>query len=256
MALKCILALTSQSLARAKTLSQRLNVPLCRPDSQEDLSGLQLVVSDGGLGLGFVDSKKGKPYYVDFLSNSWKARLRQGLAKSHIFRRALGSDCSRVVDATAGFGQDAVMAVALGCEVVAVERSPVVAEILRDGIERAKREDSEFAKKLEQLHIVEADALTYLQKVAKAERPDVVYLDPMFVKPKKTSKSPKEMQLLQELLEGTVKEGEDEALFAAAFEVALQRVVVKRPLKARALKAGPTHSFKGQSVRYDVYIKT
>ena len=32
-----------------------------------------------------------------------------------------------------------------------------------------------------------------------------------------------------------------------------QRVVVKRPLKAQALKENPIHSFEGTTVRFDLY---
>ena len=76
----------------------------------------------------------------------------------------------------------------------------------------------------------------------------------MFDKPKKTAKSPKEMQMLQELLGPAPSVEEETQLFDAAMAVARSRVVVKRPLKARALRSSPSHSFKGQSVRYDVYI--
>jgi 16S rRNA (guanine1516-N2)-methyltransferase len=215
------------------------------------------VRSDFGVGLGFTDVKKGKPYYVDFLSVSWRSRFQKGLPKNHIFRRALGvsSEPLKVVDATAGFGQDALMILSMGCEVTAVERSKEVMNVLEDGIERARREDVGMKKAFEKLKIVFADTRDYLAGLKPEERPDVVYLDPMFDKPKKTAKSPKEMQLLQELLGQPPTAEEEMQLFDSAFKTAKKRVVVKRPIKARALKPSPAHSYKGQSVRYDVYVK-
>jgi hypothetical protein len=46
-----------------------------------------------------------------------------------------------------------------------------------------------------------------------------------------------------------------EQLLETALAAAKERVVVKQPLKGRALKANPKASFKGQSIRYDVYVK-
>lgn len=218
---------------------------------------VELVRSEVGVGLGFTDVKRGKPYYVDFLSMSWRTRFQKGLPKNHIFRRALGvrDEVCRVVDATAGFGQDSVMALTVGCEVVAVERSKEVMSVLQDGIDRAVREDVALKKAFAKLKVVNADAREFLSKLKPEELPDVVYLDPMFDKPKKTAKSPKEMQLLQELLGEPPTALEELELFEAAFKAAKRRVVVKRPIKAKALKPSPTHSYKGQSVRYDVYVK-
>ncbi len=220
------------------------------------LSGVQLIHTDFGIGLGFTDKKRGKPYFVDFTVLSWRARLTKGLPKNHIFVRALGSpdESFKILDATAGFGQDAVQALSLGCEVIAVERSKEVAAVLKDGIQRALGEES-IAPLFKKIKVIEADAREYLSNLTDKEKPDVIYIDPMFDKPKKTAKSPKNMQLLQELL-GATSQPELEQLFDVAMSVAKNRVVVKQPLKGRALKSTPSHSFKGQSVRYDVYLRT
>jgi 16S rRNA (guanine1516-N2)-methyltransferase len=225
-------------------------------------AGVKLIVGSGGVGLAFADKKRGKPHFVDFLTASWRARFNQPLARNHIFRRALGAqkdgEPMHILDATAGFGQDALLALSLGpgCHVVAVERSPVVALVLRDGLERAAREDVALRETLKRFEVVEMDAVAYLAVLPPERSPDVVYLDPMFQKPKKSAKSPKEMQLLQELFEGAAMPVDEDKLFAAAWSAARRRVVVKRPLKARAIKSAPAHSFKGQSIRYDVYVKS
>jgi 16S rRNA (guanine1516-N2)-methyltransferase len=252
-ALVCVEPLNQTSIQRAEELAAIWNVPL-RANFTGD-KGIKVVVSEIAIGLGFVDKAKGKPYYVDFLTRAWKQRLVAGLPKNHIFRRALGhrDHPLRVIDATAGFGQDAVLALCLGCEVIAVEKSNVVVTVLRNGVMRALREDETVRPKFENLSVVEADAETFLEQVDAA---DVVYLDPMFDKPKKSAKSPKEMQLLQELLAPLPTVEEEERLFHKAFANAKLRVVVKRPLKAKALVKTPTHSYKGQSIRFDVYVKS
>lgn len=252
MGLSCVEPLQQTAVQRAEELALGWNVPL-RSDFAGN-KGIKVVVSELALGIGFMDPKRGKPYYVDFLTHKWKMRLAKGLPKNHIFARALGfrGEPLRVIDATAGFGQDAITALSLGCEVIAVERSPVVVAVLRNGIMRALREDESVRTRFENLSIVEADAEVFLAQVDPA---DVVYLDPMFEKPKKSAKSPKEMQVLQELLAPLPTLADLERLFHLALARTKGRVVVKRPLKAKALVKTPTHSFKGQSIRYDVYVK-
>ncbi len=108
-----------------------------------------------------------------------------------------------------------------------------VAAVLKDGIRRALLEES-IASVFKRIQVIEADAKEYLLKLE--SQPDVIYIDPMFDKPKKTAKSPKNMQLLQELL-GEPNQQDLEKLFDVAMTVAKERVVVKQPLKGRALKA-------------------
>jgi len=252
MALACVEPLNPAATALAQELALRWGVPT-RSEFKGSL-GVKVVVSEIMMGLGFVEGKKGHPFYVDFLSQAWRQRLHKGLPRNHIFARALGVHKGpwRVVDATAGFGQDALMALSLGADVVALDKSNVVVSILRNGVTRAMREDESLQKKFERLSIVEADAVEYL---AQTPPPDVIFLDPMFEKPKKSAKSPKSMQLLQELLGPTNPEHEEE-LIKMALAKAKHRVVVKRPLKAKALGMTPHHTFKGQSVRYDIYLQS
>lgn len=219
-----------------------------------DAVAVKLIEIDGAVGLGFDDEKRGKPYFVDFLSPSWRLKLHKGIPRSHILRRALGATKGTplVCDATAGFGGDSVLALSAGCEVVAIERSPLVYQVLADGLRRAGEESPDLKKLFSKFRLLQGDALKVLNGLQ--PRPQVVYLDPMFEKPKKNAKSPKAMQLLQELL-GESSLDEELALLDAAWAATLSRVVVKRPLKAPALKPSPAHTFKGQSVRYDVYLK-
>lgn len=253
MALACVEPIGQTAMAQAEELAQLWRVPLI--SEYKGLQGVKVVISDLAIGLGFVDKKRGKPYYVDFLTAAWRTRLTMGLPKNHIFRRALGikDQPLRVIDATAGFGQDSMLALSMGCETIAVEKSNVVVTVLRNGVMRAMREDESLRGKFENLSVVEADSMIFLEQI---DAGDVVYLDPMFDKPKKSAKSPKEMQLLQELLGPAPTLEEEEKLFHKAFANARQRVVVKRPLKGKALVRTPTHSYKGQSIRYDVYVKS
>ena len=85
-----------------------------------------------------------------------------------------------------------------------------------------------------------------------AERPDVVYLDPMFPHRKKSAAVKKEMRLFQQLL------GPDEdadALLQPALALALKRVVVKRPAGAPYLAdKKPQIEMQGKANRFDIYL--
>jgi 16S rRNA (guanine1516-N2)-methyltransferase len=149
-----------------------------------------------------------------------------------------------VVDATAGFGHDAFHLFHLGKCVTAVERSSVVAAMLADAIDRLVP-----AKCTGSLRLIFGEAT---QLLTDCEPPDVVYLDPMF--PERATRSAlagKEQRMLRSLV------GEDsdaDSLFRAAKSVALQRVVVKRPLWAAPLVEEPNIEFRGRVIRYDVYL--
>ena len=115
---------------KAQAIAQGLALPYAREPNQ----GLVLQVSER-LELRQARSKMG-PSYVDF--ETLAKRPKQGkdlLAKAVGIK---GNYYPTIVDATAGLGQDAFMLVNYGCQVTMIERSPVIAALLQDGIERAK----------------------------------------------------------------------------------------------------------------------
>ncbi|HEY1101332.1 MAG TPA: class I SAM-dependent methyltransferase, partial [Myxococcota bacterium] len=151
-----------------------------------------------------------------------------------------------VVDATAGLGRDALALSAIGFDVVACERSPLMQQLWRDALERAGP--------LPRLRLVETDAVAYLEALRGSDdAPDAVYLDPMYPHdgPRKALQQ-REMRLLRAAVGG----GDDvDALFTAAMATAKKRVVVKRPKKAPTIGgAVPTHTWQGVSTRFDLFL--
>jgi 16S rRNA (guanine1516-N2)-methyltransferase len=127
-----------------------------------------------------------------------------------------------------------------------------VAALLLDGHRRAGADAEVGALVRERMRVVHADARQWLAGLSEAERPDVVYLDPMYPERRKTSLVKKEMRALQELLGKDPHAGE---LLPAALAAARQRVVVKRPMAAAPLnQQPPTMSIQGKHHRYDVYV--
>jgi 16S rRNA (guanine1516-N2)-methyltransferase len=191
---------------------------------------------------------------VDFLP-LLKTRRRR-LTRDQPFARALGGAAGRILDATAGFGQDALLMALAGHAVVAVERSPVLVALLEDGWRRALANPFSPPRLAERLSWVCADSRDYLREHARQF--DAVYLDPMFPERRKRSALPKRhLQLLRRIsLTHTASTGTPEQLLECALAHAAGRIVVKRPAESPALGAPahrPTTSFSAKLVRYDVY---
>ncbi len=154
-----------------------------------------------------------------------------------------------LVDATAGMGRDGFLLAAAGFRVVMFEANPVVAALLADGLERARRL-AELASTVDRIRLVVADAVDHLPNLE--NHPHVIYLDPMFPLRTKSALVKQELRLLQ-LLD---RHSSDPALLLqTALAVQPRKVVVKRPLKGPALSAWPPdYSLKGKAIRFDVYV--
>ena len=104
---------------------------------------------------------------------------------------------------------------------------------------------------MERVTLIVADARDVLDGLAPTDRPDVVYLDPMYPQKKKSALPKKELRLCRSLV-GDDTDSMD--LFAAACRAAGRRVVVKRPPKSPPLAPNPDLRFGGKLARYDVYF--
>ncbi len=181
-------------------------------------------------------------------------RRRFGGGRGQPLARAMGLKGGAnpvIVDATAGLGRDGFVLASLGARVTLLERSPVMAALLTDGLDRARRHDETRIIADNHLQLVNTDAAQWLQQCPLQERPDVVYLDPMYPHRSKSALVKKEMRALRAMV------GDDmdaPALLAAALDCAKKRVVVKRPKGAPPL-AGPKPSgdIASKNTRYDLY---
>lgn len=240
----------SQKKEQAQKLAQHLRCPFIDEDVQ-DYSFL-LVYTQQRLELHYQE-KSFNPIYVDFLSGKMAHRHRYGGGRGQLIARAVGLQKHKtisVLDVTAGLGGDAFVLAALGAKVTLLERSPVVAALLQDGLNRAC--DHDWFSQLG-LHLIETDAKTYFSRLTEDRHPDVIYLDPMFPESKKTALVKKEMRVLRELVGDDVDAA---LLLKLALQFAKKRVVVKRPRLASVIgDVEPDLVYKGKSSRYDVYTK-
>ena len=188
---------------------------------------------------------------VDFVEGAMAHRRKFGGGRGQDIAKAIGLKhgfTPHILDATAGLGRDAFVLASLGCNVTLMERMPVVAALLDDGLARAKL-NSEVGDIAQRMQLVHASSI---ENMNIAEQVDVVYLDPMYPHREKSAAVKKEMRVFQSLV------GEDldaDALLEPAIALAKYRVVVKRPSYAPPLNnKKPSTSIKMKKNRFDVYV--
>lgn len=245
------------SWARARDLARALSLTLLDARGS-DWRGLEckgvVLVSEAGLALALTGRGGPSPVSVDFCSGALLHRLRGIGPRREDIGRAVGLPAPRplhVVDATAGWGRDSAVLAALGCEVTMVERHPVVAALLEDGLARASTSTHpEVGRFLPRLRLVQADAAAWLDG-CRDHAPDVVLLDPMFPEREGSAAVRKEMVMFHHLVGEDADAGR---LLDAALSVARHRVVVKRPSFAPAIPGREVDfRIEGRSTRFDIY---
>lgn len=188
--------------------------------------------------------------WVDFLDKTSTYRRQHMGQHQELLAKAVklkGFQSLKILDATAGLGQDAFVLASHGHQLQLLERSPIVAALLADGLNRLVAVEPEFT-----MHLIQQDANDYLAQLTVSEQPDIIYLDPMFPPRNKTAAVKKEMRILQALLG---EQQDSEKLFQLALHKAKYRVVVKRPRLAPALSdICPNFVVAGKACRFDVYL--
>ena len=101
---------------------------------------------------------------------------------------------SVVIDATAGLGQDSCALATLTDKLIILDKVPWIHALLQDGLIKAKKQISQF----DRVYPVCSDSKCYLSMLK--EKPDVIYLDPMFNR-KNSSKAKREIQALRDLVD-------------------------------------------------------
>jgi 16S rRNA (guanine1516-N2)-methyltransferase len=238
-------------LDKAQQLAIKLNLPLTTSD--DTTPALLLVYTRARLELRYTAEKSPNPLFVDFVNGKVAHRYRYGGGKGQLIARALGLQKLKkpsVLDLTAGLGRDAFVLATLDCKMTLIERSPIIAALLEDGLNRAEHA-AEWFKDLH-LTLIHMEAQTYLLSLTEENKPDVIYIDPMFPHGKKSALVKIEMRILRDIV------GDDpdaHLLLNCARSHAKRRVVVKRARHAPLLtNLEPDLVFKGKSSRFDVYF--
>lgn len=209
-------------------------------------------------------------FRVEFDSTRLADAARSPLVK------AAGIPAGVLLDATAGFGGDAMAFAAAGWTVIAIERHPWIHWLLEEGL-AAARTDPRLGEAASRVTLRHADAAEVLEAIGRGAGDldrsldrgfdrnfdrsldpalmspiDVVLLDPMFPAEArgKTALPPKSAQLLRAIV------GEDPrsaTLLDLARRACTRRVVVKRPPWAEPLRAGAESTRETKLLRIDSY---
>lgn len=284
----CVTSAQGDLTEVAQSIASDLNIPYFSTDDTsvgQDYSHVLDVVpfrDTYALGIRPVGSSKRKgrllkrssgspsPHIVDFCppkdSRLAQRAKRSGfdmLVKAVGPRKVVGG--ARILDLTAGFGQDSLLLHQSGAsQVCMVERDPIVATLLQDAMRRRRDALDGDDRDTSSLSLKVGNSVDIVRSLASQDYPDVCYVDPMFPPRTKSAAVKKNMQILHSLLgsqDDTIETQHDEiTLLEAALDVAQVRVVVKRPVNAAPLggQGGPKPSYdlRGSSNRWDVYITT
>jgi 16S rRNA (guanine1516-N2)-methyltransferase len=197
------------------------------------------------------NSRESSPVFVDFNSPKLLYRLAHTSIKKEAIARAMGLKKTKplVLDATAGFGRDSFILAALGCRVIMVERSPIIAALLADGLRRALV-TSQIAPICQRMTLYHAES-KFFQLKSRLE-PEAIYLDPMYPARSKNALVKKEMRCLQNI---AGNDSDSDTLLNWALSREVKRVVVKRPKGAKHLAdQQPSFIIKSRKHRFDVYL--
>ncbi len=195
-----------------------------------------------------------KPLICDFTQGEILYRAQSGGVRGELVVKAVNLKKypnAQVIDATAGMGQDSFILAAVGCQVTLIERNPIVAALLADGLYRAKLHQ-DTAAIAERMQLKACSSHNYLTRMTSAA--DVIHLDPMFPERKKSAQVKKAMSVFHTL----VGSDDDAAeLLQIARQAPCKKIIVKRPGKAPFVgDITPSSQVKSKKHRYDIYLPT
>lgn len=218
----------------------------------------QLVFTQQGLALRLSSEPSWSDIRVDFASAALQYRKQHGGGRNEPLAKAIGIKGMKhlhVLDCTAGMGTDSFIMASVGASVTMLERSEVVAALLRDALFRIEDAEPDLHAKFKLEHCDASDYLSQIKNNQSLHSIDVIYMDPMFPHKKKSALVKKEMQAFQRLL------GQDtgsEQVLTNALESSTKRIVVKRPNHAEALGNAqgkiPSMEIRSKKHRFDVYL--
>lgn len=220
------------------------------------------------------------PLFVNFDEEYAQKRRHEGKNQG-LIRACAPKKGMTIIDATAGWGKDAMILASFGAKVCMIERQPMMAALLADALERL----DEHASLKQTLSLIESvddgskiltaptfhdfsedklfglglemnnqpslgiDAKFYLNNLAEEDYPDVIYIDPMHPLRQKSALVKKNMQFLQQWM--GPDEDADELIDIALLR-AKDRVVVKWPQKGQLSRLSHW-SISGKTVCFHVY---
>jgi len=233
-----IKALNLDFKERAIELSKKYNIPLLDSKSAETYLSIdnQSILHSGSNKL-----------ENSFTSGKFSTRISH-YQNENLLKKAIGWQSTaqkHILDATGGLGHDSFILALLGQKITLLEKNVGLCILIEESLNNLPNLPY-FEDAKENISIINSDSRAFLSSV---ENFDVVYIDPMFNSKKKLKRT-KQMEFLDNYL----KEYDDPS--AEFYESNFKRLVIKKELRATSsIKDCSALSFRGSSVRYDIYSK-
>ena len=231
-----VLNLSTQK--RAKKLSEKYNVPLINSESAETYVSIddQSILHSGNYKL-----------ENSFSEGKFRARISQYQGES-LLKKAIGwqsTSQKHILDTTGGLGHDAFILALLGQKITVLEKNTGLCILIEEALNNLPNL-SYFNDAKNNISVINNDSRAFLSSV---ENFDVIYVDPMFNSKKKLKRT-KQMEFLDNYL----KEYDDPSV--EFYDSNFKRLVIKKELRSTSsIKDCSAISFRGSSVRYDIYSK-
>jgi len=191
--------------------------------------------------------------YIDFLAGKNGYRKRKNLTIKQPLAKAVGIKPGlrpSIFDATAGLGGDGFFLAASGCSITLCERSPILAILLKDGLERAKYDENTSQIITDNIILWEGNSTAVLKNLV--EKVSTVYMDPMYPHRSKSALNKQEMRVIRNVVGDDL---DSDTLLETAIEYAEKRVVVKRPKGAPYVaEQKPSFEVAMKNSRFDIYL--
>ena len=194
-----------------------------------------------------------KPFSLDFLDGAIGYRMARAESDSSPLRKALpkARDTSNKVvwDLCGGWRVDALLMAHWNFTVLSLEKSPWVHLVSARALDRSQL----VVHKELRLQLACQDAIEMLDSLplTRPPLPSIIYIDPMYPKIKTAALNQSEMRFLHHL---SSSEDIADVLLEKSLTVALDRVVIKRPIKAEDVAVPPAFTVEQGSTRYDIYL--
>ena len=175
-----------------KKLEERLGTAAVQEDPADPLEAYLLLDSEG------LSLNRG-PLSMEGSFSGMKKRLKKSNLEHELILRAVRireKKTLRILDATAGMGEDALLLSACGHKLDLYEKDPVIGSLLEDAVRRGT-EDPDLKDAASRMAVHLKDSMEDMRIAG--GRYDVICLDPMFPKRTKSADVKKKFQLINEL---------------------------------------------------------
>jgi len=180
---------------------------------------------------------------IDSRINLYKEELLVKILKKY-------NNKTNIIDTTAGFGKDAIIIASAGYKINIIEKNPIIIYILK------KKMNFEYKyilkkNKIKNIKIIYGDARKILYKLKKDKYPDIIYIDPFFLKLKNSAIEKTYMFILKKISKSHINTTNE--LIKISEKRCKKIIIIKSHIKSKLLLDNPTYQIFGSRIKFDIY---